>query len=126
MNRIRLTKANYPDAHWLRYCNEDWIVKHVGLSSCANSFSLTAACDSPNDGKQCIGWHYEENGCFCYELFTVGHLVLFASLKPGLLDYFFSLFRGKSAQELRRERIDCFEQALNQGGWKTIPRINHV
>ena len=123
MFRIRLTRANFPDAYWLRYRNEDGIIKHVSLSSCANNFRLTEENEISSDEQlRCVGWRYEDNGCLCYELFCVGHLVLFTSLRPGVVDQICGLLSRKKAEDIRRETALNFENALNQSGWKTLEK----
>ena len=123
MFKIRLTNANFPDAYWLRYRNEDGVIKHVDLSSCANNFRLVVGeSASEDDGLSCVGWRYEENECLCYELFCVGHLVLYTPLKPCLLDLICGLLSGKDADVLRREKAHSFEKALNKSGWKTVEK----
>lgn len=121
MIKIHLTKFNYPDKFWLKYRNEDNIVKYVNLSSCANNFSLlTGGKYSSEDGLRCVGWRYEKDGCLCYEIFCIGHLTLLLPLAPSLLDRIISLLQGKKTDVAYREKLQKFEKALNHGGWKTI------
>ena len=69
-----------------------------------------------------VGYRYEENGCLCYELYTIGHVVLYVPLKMGILRRIGYLLRGTKPKEAHREYLLRFETALNAGGWKTVER----
>ena len=121
MNKVQLSKELFPDQYWIRYRNEDGYCRNISLSACANSFRLvTNGAYADDDGMRCVGWRYEEDGDLCYELFSIGHLVLTISLTPSLIERVCCLVQGKDVQEVHREKIMAFEAALNRGGWKTI------
>ena len=84
MTRIPLSKKILPDKYWLVYLNENGDRKHIDLSGCAGSFARNTGAVS-EDGLRAVGWRYEEQGQVCYELFNVGHTVVFAPRKPGLV-----------------------------------------
>ena len=121
MIRIPFTAKNLPDKHWLVFMNEDGSKKHVYLSGCAGTFELQTGYVS-EDGLRAVGWHYEEQGMLCYELFNVGHLVLFAPLKPNLVQTLGYMLSGKKPEEAHKAFLASFEEALNRGGWKTVAR----
>ena len=121
MQRIRITKNTMPDRHWLVYVNEDGDRKHIDLSGCANNFSHATGYVSEDDLRT-VGWRYEENGLLCYELFNVGHTVLFAPVKPGLFHILRYRLSGRNPDEAHRDFLSSFEAALNRGGWKTVER----
>ena len=124
MDKVQLTKRLLPDQYWLRYCNEDGYVRNISLSACANSFRLMTkgAYETEDDDLRCVGWRYEEDGCLCYELFYIGHLVLFVPLQPSLPERLGYMLQRKDVREAHREKIMEFEKALNCGGWKTVSR----
>lgn len=123
MAKVKMSKHYYPDRHWLRYVDENGMVKQVSLSGCANSFRLaTGNAYDTGDGLRSVGWRYEENGCLVYEMFSVGHLQLYMSLQPGLVDRLCCLLRGQKVQEVYRDKLEAFERALNAGGWKTVEK----
>lgn len=127
MDKLRMHKRYFPDRYWLRYTNEAGVLKNVNLSGCANSFKLaTNNAYDTGDGMKCVGWRYEEDGCLCYELFCIGHLQLSIPLQPGLADRIKYLLLGKKADEAYREKLEAFERALNQGGWKTVGKPDGV
>jgi len=121
MVRIPMSKRNLPDKYWLVYTNDDGIKKHVDLSGCACSFEKITGYTS-SDGLRAVGWHYEENGQLCYELFNIGHTVLHAPIKPGLIQIIGYLLSGTRPEQAHREFLASFEEALNRGGWKTVER----
>ena len=121
MVRIPLSTKNLPDKHWFVYINDSGEKKHVDLSGCAGSFARNTGYVS-EDGLRAVGWRYEENGQLCYELFNVGHTVIFASVKPGLAQSLGYLFSGKNAEDAHKAYLSSFEEALNRGGWKTVAR----
>lgn len=123
MVKIKIDKKHFPDRYWLKYTNEAGVLKQVSLSGCANSFRLaTNNAFDTDDGLQGVGWRYEEEGNLCYELFCVGHLQLYTPLKPGLLDAVLYFLQGKKTGEAHQRKLEAFEQALNKGGWKTVPK----
>ena len=121
MVRIPITKRVLPDKYWLVYTNDDGRKKHIDLSGCACSFEKITGYISSDD-LRAVGWHYEEDGQLCYELFNVGHTVLFTPIKPGLIQTIGYLFSGKKLEDAHKEFLDSFEVSLNRGGWKTIKR----
>lgn len=125
MVRIPLSNKNLPDKHWFVYLNEDGSKKHVDLSGCAGSFERNTGYVS-EDGLRAVGWRYEEKGQLCYELFNVGHTVVCAPVKPGLMQTLGYLLSGKKAEEAHRAFLASFEEALNRGGWKTVAREDGV
>ncbi len=121
MRRIPITKHMMPDKHWLVYRNDDGVIKHVDLSGCANNFSHATGYVS-EDNLRAVGYRYEENGQLCYELFNIGHIVLFVPMKPDLIKLIAYRFQGLDPKEAHKEYLNTFETALNQGGWKTVER----
>ena len=121
MQRVRITQKNMPGKHWLVYCNDDHIKKHIYLPGCAETFELSTGYRS-NDGLRAVGWHYEEGGQLCYELFNVGHTILYAPLQLGPVHTLLYRLRMKNPVEEHRAFLQKFEDLLNQGGWKTIAR----
>lgn len=121
MVRIPLSAKTLPDKHWLFYMNDSGEKKHVDLSGCAGSFERNTGYQS-NDGFRAVGWRYEEKGMLCYELFNVGHTVIFAPVKPGLAQTLGYLLTGKKAEDAHKAFLASFEEALHVGGWKTVER----
>ena len=121
MIRIPLSKKILPDKYWLVYVNENGDRKHIDLSGCASSFARNTGYVS-EDGLRAVGWRYEEQGQVCYELFNVGHTVVFAPRKPGLVQTLGYMLSGKKPEEAQEALIASFEEALNRGGWKTVER----
>ena len=121
MTRIPLSKKILPDKYWLVYVNENGDRKHIDLSGCAGSFARNTGYVS-EDGLRAVGWRYEEQGQVCYELFNVGHTVVFAPRKPGLVQTLGYMLSGKKPEEAQEALIASFEEALNRGGWKTVER----
>lgn len=121
MVRIPLSKRTLPDKHWLVYVNEAGEKKHVDLSGCAGSFERNTGYVS-QDGLRAVGWRYEEQGQVCYELFNVGHTVLYVPKKPGLVQTLGYMLSGKKPEEAHGEFLASFEAALNRGGWKIVER----
>lgn len=121
MVRIPLSKRTLPDQHWLVYFNDDGMKKHIDLSGCAWSFEKITGYVSA-DGLRAVGWRYEEDGQLCYELFNIGHTVVSAPVKPGLIQTIGYLLSGKKPEEAHKDFLTSFEKALNQGGWKTVKR----
>lgn len=121
MQKIRITKHVMPDKHWLVYADENGAIKHVDLSGCANTFSRVT-CYTSCDGFKAVGLRYEENDQLCYELFNIGHTVLFAPLQPNPIQLIGYLLRGKNPKKAHEEYLAAFEAALNRGGWKTVER----
>ena len=121
MVRIPLSSKTLPDKHWFVYLNEDAGKKHVDLSGCAGSFERNTGYVS-QDGLRAVGWRYEERGQLCYELFNVGHTVVFAPVKPGLVQTLGYMLSGKKSEEAHQAFLASFEEALNRGGWKTVKR----
>lgn len=127
MVKLKLHKRFFPDQYWIRYTNEAGVLKQVSLAGCANSFKLaTGNAYDTGDGLKAVGWRYEENGCLCYEIFSVGHLQLYAPLQPSLVEGFLSLLRGKEPKQAHKDKLEAFERALNRGGWKTVERPGGV
>jgi hypothetical protein len=121
MDRVRLSAGMTPDSYWLRFYREDGTQSCISLEGCANSFALvTQNRYASEDGLRCVGWRYEEDGCLCYELFCVGHVVLYMPLKPDVFNCIRYLLRGNKPQEAHEEALKTFESALNRGGWKTV------
>lgn len=124
---VKINKKSFPDRYWLRYVTESGASKQVSLSSCANSFRLATNNQyDTGDGLQCVGWRYEEEGKLCYELFCVGHAQFYIPLQPGLKDKLVYLLQGKNIQEAHQCKLEAFELALNQYGWKTVPKPAEV
>lgn len=121
MQRIPITKNNLPDRHWLVFQNENGDKKHVDLSGCAGSFERSTGYRS-QDGLRAVGWRYEEGGQLCYELFNIGHTVMYASLRPGPVTRLLCLLRGQDPQKAQEAFLASFENALHAGGWKTVPK----
>lgn len=119
--KISLSKRTLPDQYWLVYINNDGIKKHVALSGCACCFEKITGYVS-SDGLRAVGWRYEEAGELCYELFNVGHTVLFAPIKPSLIQTIGYLLSSKKPEDAHKEFLASFEEALNRGGWKTVNR----
>ncbi len=127
MVKVKLDKKCFPDRYWLKYVSEAGAVKQVSLSGCANSFKLaTNNAYDTGDGLQIVGWRYKENNNLCYELFCVGHLQLYIQLQPSVMDRLLYLLQGKKAEEAYRQKLEVFEHALNQGGWKTVERPDGI
>lgn len=121
MQRIKITRNTMPDKHWLVYRNDNGDVKHLDLSGCAGSFERSTGYVS-GDGLRAVGWRYEEGGQLCYELFNIGHTVMYAPVRPDPVRLIGYLLRGKKPEEAHREFLGEFEAALNRGGWKTVER----
>jgi hypothetical protein len=121
MTRIPLSKKILPDKYWLVYVNENGDRKHIDLSGCAGSFARNTGYVS-EDGLRAVGWRYEEQDQVCYELFNVGHTVVFAPKKPGLVQTLGYMLSGKKPEEAHKGFLASFEEALNRGGWKTVER----
>ena len=121
MVRIPLSKRTLPGKHWLVYIDDNGDKKHVDLSGCACSFEKITGYVS-SDGLRAIGWRYEEGGQLCYELFNVGHTVLFAPVKPSFVQTLGYILSGKKPEDAHKDLLASFEEALNQGGWKTVQR----
>ncbi len=121
MVRIPLSGRTLPDKHWLVYRTDDGQVKHVDLSGCAGSFERNTGYVS-QDGLRAVGWRYEERGMLCYELFNVGHTVVCAPVKPGLVQTLGYVLSGKKPEQAHQAFLASFEEALNLGGWKTVER----
>lgn len=121
MVRIPMSSKNLPDKHWLMYINDSGEKKHVDLSGCAGSFEHKTGYVS-QDGLRAVGWRYEEKGQLCYELFNVGHTVIYAPVKPGLMQALGYMLSGKKTEEAHNAFLTSFEEALNRGGWKTVER----
>lgn len=102
--------------YWLVYRKESGEPGHIQLSACANNFAVHRGCTS-GDGLQCVGLHYEKDGCGYYELFNVGHTLVRFPLKPNFLQ---QLLGGKRAADKLRQCCEDFERQLNKFGWKTI------
>ena len=81
MVRLPISKHTLPDKHWLVYVNDDGVKKHIDLSGCAGSFERSTGYVS-QDGLRAVGWRYAQNGQLCYELFNVGHTVVWGPLQP--------------------------------------------
>lgn len=123
MDKIKITRQCTTDGYWLKYIGSNGELRQISLAGCANNFKLTAGGNYPtDDGMQIVGWRYKSNGCLCYELFCVGHVQLYYPLEPGLPDKILYLLKGQEPIGSHLLKIDTFEHALNQGGWKTVPR----
>ena len=123
--KIRITKHTMTDRYWLVYTNNDGETKHIDLSGCSNSF-LHATGYISKDALKAVGLRYEEDGQLCYELFNVGHTVFFAPLRPSVWEYCICLLTGKKIEEVHKSSLYAFEEALNQGGWKTVDRTEDL
>ena len=121
MVRIPLSKRTLPGKHWLVYIDDNGDKKHVDLSGCACSFEKITGYAS-SDGLRAIGWRYEEGGQLCYELFNVGHTVLFAPVEPSFVQKLGYILSGKKPEDAHKDLLASFEEALNLGGWKTVQR----
>jgi len=107
MKEIRYKDITKIDKYWLFHRDMESGVRHVDLSACANTFEKTVgACEE--GGLRCVGYRYREGAAMCYELFTIGHLLI--RCKAGLL----SKLLDKSADPLLK-----LEAQLNAGGWRT-------
>ena len=127
MVKVKLDKKSFPDRYWLKYVSEAGAVKQVSLAGCANSFKLaTNHAYDTQDGLQCVGWRYEEDGCLCYELFCVGHLQLYIPLQPGMMERLLYLLQGRKPDEAHRKKLEAFELALNENGWKTVEKPSGI
>ena len=127
MVKLKLHKRFFPDQYWLRYTNEAGVLKQVNLAGCANSFKLaTDNAYDTGDGLRAVGWRYEEDGCLCCEIFSVGHVQLYIPLRPGFAACVSYLLRGKKPGQACYDKLESFEQALNRGGWKTVEKPNGV
>ena len=127
MIRVKINKKSFSDRYWLRYVTESGGSKQVSLPSCANSFRLaTENRYDTGDGLQCVGWRYEKDGDLCYELFCVGHVQLYMSLQPSLKDVLLYLLKGKKINEAHQRKLEAFELALNERGWKTVEKPAEV
>lgn len=116
-----LTKKIFPDKYWLKFADENGILKYVDLSGCANNFSRATGYKSKDD-LQAIGWQYISNDQLCFELFNVGHTLLTIPVQPGPIQALSYLLSGKSPQQGHREFIESFEKALALGGWKIVKK----
>ena len=121
MIKLPISKTTLPDKYWLFYTNDSGEEKYADLTGCAGNFARVTGYVS-TDGLQAVGWRYEEQGQLCYELFNVGHLVLFAPLKPSPFQILKYLLSGKKPDAAHRDFLFSFETALNRGGWKTVER----
>lgn len=121
MVRIPLSKRTLPDKYWLIYTVDRKEKKHINLSGCAGNFELITGYVS-SDELRAVGWRYEEQGQLCYELFNVGHTVLYAPTRPNPIQTLIYMLSGKRPEEAHRDFLDSFEHALNLGGWKTVKR----
>ena len=119
MVTIPLTKSIFPDKYWLKYANEDRIVKHISLSGCANTFSHITGYES-QDGLRAIGWQYISDNQICFELFNVGHTLLTVPVQPTVMQALGYLLSGKNPQQGHKEFLESFEKALAAGGWKVV------
>lgn len=121
MVRIPLSKRTRIDKYWLIYTVDRKEKKHINLSGCAGNFELITGYISSDEFRP-VGWRYEEQGQRCYELFNAGHTVLYAPIKPNLIQTCIYMLSGKRPAQAQRDYLDSFEHALNLGGWKTVKR----
>lgn len=121
MVRLPISKHTLPDKHWLVYVNDDGVKKHIDLSGCAGSFERSTGYVS-QDGLRAVGWRYAQNGQLCYELFNVGHTVVWGPLQPNPIRALLYTLSGKDPREAHSAFLASFEEALAKGGWKTVPR----
>lgn len=121
MVRLPISPRILPDKYWLFYTNDSGEEKYVDLSGCAGNFERITGHVSSDD-LRAVGWRYEKHGQLCYELFNVGHTVLFAPIKPSLFQVLKYRLSGRKPDEAHRDFLTAFEAALNQGGWKTVER----
>lgn len=121
MVKLPLRKDALPGKHWLVYMNDYGEKKYIDLAGCACSFALVSGYVS-EDGLRAVGWRYREQGQLCYELFNIGHTVFYAPLAPSFLQSLGYLLSGKSPKDGHKAFLASFEEALNQNGWKTVPR----
>ena len=119
MVTLRLTKNLFPDKYWLKFINENGVLKHVDLSACANNFRSKTGYES-QDGLKAIGWQYISGNNLCFELFNIGHIQLTVPVKPGPIQALGYLLSGKNPQQGHKEFVESFEKALAVGGWKVV------
>ena len=119
MVTLPLSKKIFPDKYWLKFVNEDGILKHVDLSGCANNFRRATGYESQDD-LQAIGWQYICNNQICFELFNVGHTLLTVPVSPNPVQSLGYLLSGRSPQQGHREFVESFKKALAVGGWKIV------
>ena len=115
MVRIPLSSKNLPDKHWLMHINDSGEKKHVDLSGCAGSFERKTGLVS-QDGLRAVDCRYEEKGLLCYELFNVGHTVIYAPVKPGPVQTLGYMPSGKKTEEAHKAFLASFQEAMNRGG----------
>lgn len=119
MQRVPISKCRVVDTNWVVYRNEDGMDKYTDLSACANNFSLNVGKDS-FICKNCIGWYYQEgNNLFC-ELFNIGHLLIYASVKPTLFEWVPRCFKKQNFESKSERLFRVFVDQLNQAGWSIV------
>lgn len=107
MNEIRYQDILKMDKYWIFYKDLEKGQRHVDLEACANSFARTTGFEIGEDGLRCVGYRYKSGKTGCYELFTIGHLLIRCG---GLM----ALFHADAWLKL--------EQHLNASGYKTIEK----
>ena len=121
MVRLPISSITNLDKHWLFYFNDSKEEKYVDLTGCAGNFAKITGYVS-TDSLRPVGWRYEDQGQLCYELFNIGHLVLFAPLKPNPFQILKYLLSGKKPEDAHQVFLSSLESSLNRGGWKTVDR----
>ena len=119
MVTLPLTNKIFPDKYWLKFVDENGVLKYIDLSGCANNFSRSTGYKSQDD-LQAIGWQYVSNDLLCFELFNVGHTLLTVSMNPSPLQALGYLLSGKKPLQGHQAFIESFENTLALGGWKII------
>lgn len=117
MKRVHVSRCKVMDQNWVVYKSDDGLDKYVDLSSCANSFALTVGKDRLHS-KDCIGWRYKEDDTILYELFNIGHLLIYASTKATLYDRIQNCLSKRVRETRNAKLLREFEEALNRVGWR--------
>ena len=107
MKEIRYQDIIKMDKYWIFYRDPVAGQKHVDLDACANSFARATGFTVEEDGLRCVGYRYKNGSKVCYELFTIGHLVIRCG---GLMSL------------LNKDAWAKLEQHLNASGYKTLEK----
>jgi len=118
MQKISFNAIKGVDAYWLVYLNGEGQEKHIYLPGCANNFAAVTGINAGEE-KRVVGWRYEKDGEYVYELFCVGHMAISLPVRPGTLAKLLSKLQGKDPEKAHREQLLAFEKLLNENGWKT-------
>ena len=121
MLKISFNAIKRVDPYWLVYLNGEGQEKHVYLPGCANNFAAVTGAPA-GDEKQIVGWRYEKDGVYQYELICAGHMAIIGPARPGALAKLLYKLQGKDPQEAHREKLLAFEKRLNENGWKTLEK----